>query len=320
MSELKSNTITFGKYKNGTLTDVLKDRSYCCWLLKQEWFRNNYTYLHNRVQEYKPLYYFIIPVLDQPDIDLTFEETYKFFNLYPINELKLYLSEDEKICYLYYLKMTMKLKDKILDRVDNGDDNPYDIKAPCGWLKLFENDSGLNRSVFKEFINSHELPNIPYLVERIKKEGGIEYKGAQSFNIAKKRSLDQEEYWEKILKRRYREQLCSQYKYNKCIFDFINISTNTIFECKLGLKDFDLPQYNKYKIALEKYRIIYLIGYDSVISIEDKIIYTTDVDKYLLYKHRILISNHNNWFDEEIRDYMIVQKDDLSILFGEINK
>ena len=55
---LNSDTITFGKYKNGTLHQVLKDRSYCVWLLKQEWFKNNYEYLHNRVQEYEPLVYF----------------------------------------------------------------------------------------------------------------------------------------------------------------------------------------------------------------------------------------------------------------------
>tara|TARA_B110000908_G_C10231417_1_gene440803 strand:+ start:1177 stop:1938 length:762 start_codon:yes stop_codon:yes gene_type:complete len=248
--------------------------------------------------------------------DLTFEEKYQFFNLCPLEDLKLGLSEDEKKCYSYYLRMVEELKDKIFDRVDNGDDNPYDIKAPCKWLQRFEKNSELKRVVFKEFINAHELPNIPYLVERIKKEGGIEYKGAQSFNIAKKRSLEQEAYWEKILKEKYGENLGTQYKYQKCIFDFINISTNTIFEAKLGLKDFDLPQYQKYKVALEKYRIIYLIGYDAVISMEEKVIYTMDVDKYQMYQYGIISSKYTGLFDEEIRDYMIVQIDDLSTLFG----
>ena len=50
---LSPDTITFGKYKNGTLQQLLKDRSYCTWLLQQEWFQTNYEYFHNRVQEYE---------------------------------------------------------------------------------------------------------------------------------------------------------------------------------------------------------------------------------------------------------------------------
>jgi hypothetical protein len=315
--ELNSNTITFGKYKNGTLQKVLRDRSYCKWLLKQEWFQSNYEYLHNRVNEFEPLQYFLLPIIaDIPIDDLTFEEKYKFFNLCPVEELKLSLSDDDRTCYEYYFKIVEELKDKISHRVDNGDENPYNIKAPCKWLQRFEKESGLNRNLFKDFIGAHELPNIPYLVERIKKEGGIEYNGAQSFNIAKKRSLDQEAYWEDILKTKYGEDLCTQYKYNKCIFDFITILTNTIFECKLGLKDFDLPQYKKYKVALEKFRIIYIIGYDAVINMEEKVIYTNDIDKYTLYQYGIISSKNTGLFDEEIRDYLIVQIDDLSTIFG----
>jgi len=315
-SDLNLESITFGKYKNKTLREVLRDRSYCTWILKQEWFQKNYPYLHNRVQEYEPLPYFLqkLPTFYG---DEEFIEKYQFFHLHLVDEIDLPypLSEVEKKCYSYYLRMVEELKDKIAIRIDEGDDNPYDIKAPCKWLLRFENENKLKRVVFKEFINAHELPNIPYIVERIKKEGGIEYKGAQSFNIAKKRSLDQEAYWEKMLKDRYGEDLGSQFVYGKCIFDFLNIKTNTIFECKLGLKDFDLSQYKKYKTALEKYRIIYLIGYDGVISMEENVIYTTEEDKYATYQYGILSSKYTSKFDEEIRDYTIVHVDNLSEIF-----
>ena len=59
--KLSNDTITFGKYKNKTLSDVLKDREYCRWLTQQEWFANNYSYLFNRVNTYEPLTYFIKP-------------------------------------------------------------------------------------------------------------------------------------------------------------------------------------------------------------------------------------------------------------------
>ena len=200
-SDLNSDTITFGKYKNGTLQQILRDRPYCLWLIKQDWFKTSYEYIHNRVVEFEPLPFFLKTI---PDNITLFEEKYQFFNLIPLNEIQLPLSEEDKICYSYYLKMMEELKNKITTREL---DNPYDIKAPCKWLQRFEKESDLKRSTFKEFIGAYELPNIPYIVERIKKEGGIEYKGAQSFNIAKKRSLDQEQHWEKILKEKYGENI-----------------------------------------------------------------------------------------------------------------
>ena len=184
MTEILLNleTITFGKYKNGTLQQVLKDRSYCIWLLKQEWFHKNYEYLYNRVKEYKPIAYFF---QKPPDTD-QFLERYQYFNLVPVEKVKLPLTEDEKVCYIYYLRMISELKDRIEERLDT--DNQYDIKAPVKWLKRFERETELKRDIFKDFLASYELKNIPYLVEQIKKEGGIEYKGAKSFLIAKKRS------------------------------------------------------------------------------------------------------------------------------------
>ena len=316
ISPLKSDSITFGKYKESNLQTVLKDRQYCKWLLKQEWFEKNYEYLYNKVLEYKPLTYFLKPITTLYG-DEAFVETYKYFNQYSTHELNLpyKLTEKEEKCYEFYLKMTEILKNKIYDRIEKGDENIYDIKAPCKWLLTFEKESGLTRRIFKDFINSYELPNIPYLVERIKHEGGIEYNGAKSFLIAKKRSEDQEKYWENILKEKYGEKLGIQYKFKKCIFDFIHIDMNTIFECKLGLKDFDLQQYIKYKIALEKYRIIYIIGYDAVIHMEKKHIYTTDTHKYNLYIGNIPLSKHASKFDIEIEKYDIMKVDDLSTLF-----
>ena len=312
---LNSETITFGKYKNGSLQQVLKDRSYCTWLLQQDWFQNNYEYLYNRVKEYDPLSYFFQKPPQNENEGLL--ETYKFFHLLPVDEIKLPLTEEDKKCYSYYIKMITELKTKIQERSDT--DNPYDIKAPSKWLQRFEKDSGLKRSDFKDFINSYELPNIPYIIERIKKEGGIEYKGAQSFKIAKKRSLDQEAHWEKILKDKYGEDLGTQFKFEKCIFDFINISTNTIFECKLSLRDFNSEQHNKYILTLNKYRIIYIIGYDCVINMEQKVILTSDVDKYQLYLIKIPTLSNPTKFDELIKKFDIVEVEDLSTVFG-LNK
>lgn len=304
--ELSSDTITFGKYKHNTLHQVLKDRTYCTWLLQQKWFQINYEYLYNRVKEYDPHTYFF----KKPNNDAEgFLESYKFFNLKPIEEIKLSLTDDEKKCYSYYIQMITELKEKILERTE--EDNKYNIKAPTRWLKRFEKETELKRETFKEFLASYDLPNVPYLVERIKKEGGIIYNGAQSFKIAKKRSEDQEAFWERILKNKYGEDLGTQFKYNECIFDFIHIPKNIIFEVKLGLKDMDKKQYKKYKLALEKYKIIYLIGYDCVINMEKEEIYTTQGAKYELYQMKILDMKGPSQFDQCIQNFNIIEIDDL---------
>jgi len=308
---LTSDSITFGKYKGFTLGHVLKDRGYCSWLLEQDWFQNGYEYLYNRIKEYKPLVYFLKDINECGE----FLEVYPYFNLYTTEEIGLPLTQCEKSCYGYYLKMVNLLKDKIYQRMENDEENPFDIKAPTNWLKNFEKECGIPRNDFKEFISAYELPNIPYIIEDIKKQGGIEYKGAKSFLIAKARSVDQEKWWEEILKSKYGEDLSTQFIYNKCIFDFINISTNTIFECKLGLKDFNEEQHTKYKLTLNKYRIIYLIGKDCVIDMEKRKIYTTNSEYYVLYLQQILLKQ-TNYLDNLIIDFEIVDIDDLSTLFG----
>jgi hypothetical protein len=200
-----------------------------------------------------------------------------------------------------------ELKTKIKVRITKNDDNIYDITAPSKWLQKFENETGLKREDFKTFISSYELPNITSILEDIKTLGGIEYKGSQSFKIAKKRSSEQENYWEIILKEKYKDLLGTQFKYESCIFDFINISTNTIFECKLNLKDFNEEQYNKYLLTLDKYNIIYLIGTDCIINMDLETIYTTDLAKYILYQCNIPVMKNPSKFDELIFDFDIYE-------------
>jgi hypothetical protein len=307
---LDQDTITFGKYKGSVLSRVLRDRNYCKWLIEQDWFKNNYEWLYNRVKDYNPAIYFInSDKLESKD----FISSYEYFNLIPVENLNIDLIPVDKTCYEYYLKITLEIKEKIYQRLENDDENPYDIKAPTNWLKRFERECGIPRSDFKEFMEAYDFPNITSIIERIKKEGGIEYKGAQSFKIAKSRSESQEKWWEHLLKSRYGEKLGTQFKYENCIFDFLNISTKTIFECKLGLKDFDEAQHIKYRLALKEYRIIYLISTDCVIDMERRCIYTTNPDNY-----QVLIPSlrDNNWLCSLIESFDLVEIEDFLTLFG----
>ena len=96
--ELKNDTITFGKYKNKTLSDVLKDRSYCKWLIKQEW--------------YKPLSYFIYDLDEEKEENNNFLHQYEFFRLKILDDvsLNLNLTETEKKCYEYGKVFAEKIK------------------------------------------------------------------------------------------------------------------------------------------------------------------------------------------------------------------
>ena len=198
-----------------------------------------------------------------------------------------------------------------MDRIDECRENPYDIKAPTKWLQKFESDTNLKREFFKDFINTYDLPNIPYIIEDIKKEGGIVYNGANSFTIAKERSKEQEKFWENILKEKYGEDIGVQYKYENCIFDFINIPNNILYECKLNIKDFNCEQYNKYLLILGKYKILYLIDNDCIINIDEKKIRTLDSAKYLLYKAKIPLLKKINPFDEMIENFEVEEISDL---------
>lgn len=301
--ELNIDTITFGKYKGKLLKEMLKDRKYCKWFLSELEFKAKYEYIYNKVKEYEPRIYFL-PILELIDSN-NFLDKYIYFNLTPLDKLAINLTDNEKKCYKFYLKTIEDLKQKILDRIEDAQENPYDIKAPTKWLQKFESDYELKREEFKDFINSYDLPNIPYIIEDIKKEGGIVYNGANSYNIAKERSGEQEKFWEKILKEKYGEDVGVQYKYENCIFDFLNISANTIYECKLNIKDFSEEQYKKYLLVLDKYKIIYLIDRDCIIDTNNKIIYTLDTEKYMLYVSKIPLMQKPSKFDEVIVDFKI---------------
>ena len=310
---LSQDILTFGKYKGCKLSRVLRDRNYCQWLLEQDWFQTNYEFLYNRIKEFDPKVYFLnTEIKDTND----FMSNYTYFNLTPLNELKIDLSEGDKICYQYYLQMIDTIRDCIYLRLENEEENPYDIKAPTRWLKRFEQQCGMPRTEFKEFLDAYELPNIPYIIERIKKEGGITYKGAQSFKIAKERSLKQEHWWEQILKSHYGENIGTQFKYRNCIFDFINIATHTIYECKLGLKDFDETQHAKYRVALEEYKIIYLIGKDGVIDMNSKKLYTTKPEKYQKYIMKIPLIKEPSYLDIILEEFEIIELENITSIFN----
>lgn len=267
---LNSESITFGKYNKKSLSDVLRDRDYCKWLKKQEWFQKEYEYLYNRIKDYNPRKYFLQENVSHQNTVQDFLLNYPYFNLTDPKDLQINLSPEQHICYTYYIRIIENIKSKIRENLTES--NPYNIKAPVKWLKIFETETGLDRSIFKTFIYEHDLENITSILEHIKSKGGIEYKGAQAFKIAKERSVKQEKIWENRLKSKYGEDISVQFKYKNCFFDFLNIKKKTIYECKLGLKDFNQEQYNKYLITLGEYNIVYLIGRDVIVDIQNKII------------------------------------------------
>ena len=303
------NLITFGKFENRYLKDMLRDRKYCCWLKDQEWFKTSYEHLYNSINRYNPQKFFFHNEIMPSGI---FEQDYKYFNLPPLDEIvDIKLDDKETKCYLFYLEMITTLKNKIEIRKLSEEDNPYDIKAPVKWLQSFETETKIPRDDFKEFLYAYELPNLTTIVEDIRKEGGLEYNGGKSYTIGKKRSTDQENFWGLKLKTKFSEKVSSQYKYQNCIFDFIHIPANTIYECKLGLKDFNEEQFVKYETIMNRFNIVYLIGYDCVINMDLETIYTTDLMKYVLYQCNIPTLKSVSKFDEIIFDYDICEVDDL---------
>ena len=310
---LSSDTFPVGKYKGKNISQVLRDRKYCEWLIKQDWFKDQYSYLFNKINDYNPLSYFMPRTSSTPS---DFLEDYEYFNLTSPEDLEIELSDCDQSCYKFYIEVIQQLQAKIYERMENDEENPYDIKAPTSWLKTFEQTCGIPRDDFKEFMNAYGLLNITSIVERIKKEGGIEYKGAKSFIIAKQRSLEQEEFWEKILKQRYDDDITKQHLYESCIFDFLNISTNTIFECKLGMKDFNEVQHDKYVKALKNYRIIYLISNDCVIDMERRLLITTNPKYYQEYQDFVTNIKDPSYLDLLITDFTVQNVDDLYVVFG----
>lgn len=299
---LAEDTITFGKYNGLTLDKLLRDRKYCSWLLTndQSWFKEKYEFLYNRIKEYNPSSLFL------PKKSLTLSEAidpadfcnrYEYFNLTEPSSLQAKLNDNDYKSYLFYYTVIQGIKEQILNSMS------YDIKSPTKWLIKFETETKLSRDILKEFLEAHDLLNIICIVERIKKEGGIDFKGAKSFIIAKERSVKQETYWEDILKGIYGEDVSVQFKYQKCIFDFIHINKNTLYECKLSFKDFSPKQYRKYLQILDNYNIIYLIGYDTVVNFEKKCVYTISDDP-------VLISTCSEEFSKLLSSFEVIKIQD----------
>lgn len=309
------NLITFGKFENRYLKDMLRDRKYCHWLADQDWFKTNYEYLYNSIKNYKPHEFFF----DVEDVTVEnkkpcFMKDYKYFNLLPLEKVEtlVKLEEKEKKCYKFYLEMIENLKRRIEVRLVASEKNPYDIKAPVKWLQQFEKEIQIPRDDFKEFLYAYDLPNITTIVEEIRKEGGLDYNGGKSYIIGKKRSCDQENFWEVQLKKKYGENVSRQFKYLNCIFDFLHIPGNTIYECKLALKDFNEEQFVKYETVMNRFNIIYIIGYDCVVNMDLETIYTTDLTKYVVYQCNIPVMKQKSKFDEIIFNYDLVQVDDFT--------
>lgn len=307
--QLSLDFISFGKFENKSLKEMLRDRKYCNWLVDQDWFKTQYPFLFEKILNYDPKIFFY-PKSESNTEELTTNPEsyllkYKFFNFTNEEDLKIHLTENELKCYKFYLDIIEEIKRKIQVRVLKKERNIYDIKAPTKWLISFESQTKLQRDDFKEFLSAYELPNIPFIIEDIRKRGGLEYNGGKSYVIGKKRSGEQELFWEGVLKAKYTNQICTQFKFGPCIFDFINISLNTIYECKLSLKDFNEDQFKKYEMTLNQYNIIYLIGRDAVINMDLETIYTTDFKKYVLYQCNIPLLKSSTYFDDIIFEYDI---------------
>jgi hypothetical protein len=301
---LEQETITFGKYKNKTLKELLKDRNYCEWIKNQKEIKDKYEYIYNRICEYNPSINFFKDKSKSVEID--FMKTYKYFNLIKPENLQIILEDNDKKSYEFYYKLVKDIKNRLKNRIKNLEENPYDIKAPTNWLNDYESITGLNRENFKNFIKQNDLDNITSIIETIKNQGGIDYKGAKSFKISKENSLKQEIYWEKILKEKYGEDIGTQFQYSNCFFDFINIKKNTIYECKLGLKDFNKLQYDKYIVTLNKYKIIYLIGYDIIIDISNSKIYVKDNQIKINLIDDLNNRKKKTYLDDIIKNYEII--------------
>lgn len=299
---LAEDTITFGKYNGLTLDKLLRDRKYCSWLLTDDqlWFKEKYEFLYNRIKEYKPSSQFLPKIslnLGEAIDHTDFCNRYEYFNLTEPSSLQSKLNNNDYKSYSFYYSVIQGIKEQILNSMS------YDIKSPTKWLIKFETETTLSRDILKEFLEAHDLLNIICIVERIKKEGGIDFKGAKSFIIAKERSVKQETYWEEILKGIYGEDVSVQFKYQKCIFDFIHINKNTLYECKLSFKDFSPKQYRKYLQILDNYNIIYLIGYDTVVNFEKKCIYTISDEP-------VLISTCSEEFSKLLSSFEVIKIQD----------
>jgi len=320
---LTKTTFPIGKYRGSDLSVVLRDRNYCKWLLTSHSdFETKYEYLYNRISEYNPLSELVAEVVPTGG----FVDDYSMFNLKDISEVTLSLTPSDITCFQWYKGVLANLKTSILERIENEHPNPYAIKAPIALKKKFSNDTGLDPSVLDEMTKAYDLPNIISVVMKdIKREAGIDYSGGSAFKIAKARSEHQEAFWETMLKLMYGESVDVQYEgVDKCIFDFINIESQTVFECKLGFSEFNVEQFKKYNSALKCYSIVYIVGNndtdirsnhhnDYIVDMVNKAIYVlgtqqADLETYIL---NIVNMKNPSYLDELITEFKVIGVDEM---------
>lgn len=303
MTELSETYIPFGKYCGMSIDVLLKDRGYCNWLLQEPWFQN-YAYLYKRVQEYDPKSFFL-PENPQTSFKdpQDFLENFPYFNLTKPENLKIQLPDFFITAYNFYLQLIQNLKNKIL--VNIGKENVYNVVAPSKFLKKFEIETGLERIVLKTFLEQHDLPNILKILERIKKEGGLKYKGNKGWLIAKERSEDQEQWWLTRMKDVFQDDVSFQFNFQGSCFDFLHIKKKLLFECKLNIKDFSEEQYKRYLTTVGYYEIIYLIKKNTIIHIPRKKVYTEDDTTIFKLKQSMKIPSIKTKFDDMIADFQI---------------
>ena len=325
---LTKTTFPIGKYKGSDLSVVLRDRGYCKWLVTSHSdFETKYEYLYNRISEYDPLPQLIAETIPTG----RFVDDYKMFNLKNVTRINLDLTPTDIICFQWYSGVLADLRTRILERIENDHPNPYAIKAPTSLKKKFIKDTALDPSVLDEMTKAYDLPNIISVVMKdIKREAGIEYSGGSAFKIAKARSEHQEAYWETMLKIMYGESVDVQYEgVDKCIFDFINIESQTVFECKLGFTEFNMEQFKKYNSALKCYSIVYIVGNndtdirsdhhnDYVIDMVNQAIYVLETQKADLETYILNIVNMKSpsYLDEMLPTFEVrgIEKMDPEVL------
>ena len=315
---LTKTTFPIGKYRGADLSVVLRDRNYCKWLLNSHSdFETKYEYLYNRISDYNPLPELITEVTSTG----RFVDEYRMFNLREIEDVTLELTPSDIACFKWYRSIITNLKTCILERLENDHPQPYAIKAPIALKKRFFNETGLDPSILDEMTKAYDLPNIiSSVMKDIKNEAGVNYCGGSAFKIAKARSEHQEAFWETMLKMMYGESVDVQYEgVDKCIFDFINIESRTVFECKLGLTEFNVEQFKKYNSSLKQYNIVYIVGNndtdirsdhhnDYVIDMINKAIYVLESLKADLETYILNINNMKNpsYLDKMITKFEVI--------------
>lgn len=324
---LKQDIINFGKYNGKNIIHLLKDRDYSRWFISQQDLCNKYTYIYNKIKDYNPLTYFLKSPITIPPLPKASEflEKYPYFNLKSIKEVQenneIELTYSDIKAYEFYLQSIEQIKAKInynmIGAVNDTDkEAAFNIKAPTNLMKTFETKTEINREEFKNFLSSNDLPPITTIIEDVKKVAGIEYKGNKTYKIARENSQKQEAYWEGILRAKYGDDIAAQYNFErrdedgntlgKCLFDFINLPCKILYECKLHIKDFNDKQFEKYKLTVgSSFKILYLIDRDCIIDIDNCLLKTTNVNKYIGVKMSLLKKKQLTEFEDNIVSFGI---------------